>query len=86
MTRINADEAEHDFAGLVRRVSRDKERVVIEDAGRDVVAVVSVDDLVLLERLEDRLDLLDALEAEADAEAKGETPIPWAEAKKRLGL
>jgi hypothetical protein len=40
----------------------------------------------LIEQEEDRLDLEDALQAEAEAEARGEKPVPWDEVKKGLGL
>ena len=38
------------------------------------------------EELEDSLDLQDALEALAEAEATGEEPIPWEKVQAELGL
>ncbi|HPQ70052.1 MAG TPA: hypothetical protein PKW95_13060 [bacterium] len=54
--------------------------------GKDVAVLVPLEDLTMLEELEDKLDVLDALQAEAEAAAKGEKTIPWERAKKELGL
>ena len=86
MTRMNADDAQDGFPGLVRRVSSEGERIVIQEGDKDVAAIVSMADLALLEELEDRIDALEARQAEAEAATKGEKPIPWDQAKKSLGL
>ena len=56
------------------------ERLVVQRRGRRLFALVPVEDVELLERLEDRLDL-DAIRA-----AKDEATKPWAQVKKALGL
>ncbi len=70
----------------LRRVTRDGERIVLSERGREVAALVSIDDVALLEELEDRLDAEAAEKALAEMEAKGEKPIPWEKVKQRLGL
>lgn len=56
------------------------------------LAVVPAEDLTRLEdfeaedKAEDADLLAAALEAEAEARAKGEEPVPWADVKRRLGL
>ena len=52
--------------------------------GRDVAAIVPIDDVDLLEAIEDELDLAAAREALADPE--NAIPIPWEQVKKNLGL
>ena len=80
MTSIPISEAREHLADLGNRVSLRGERVVVERRGKNLFALVPVEDLELLERLEDRLDL-DAIRAAKDMPTK-----PWAEVKKALGL
>ncbi|MBI2839223.1 MAG: type II toxin-antitoxin system Phd/YefM family antitoxin [Acidobacteria bacterium] len=85
MTRLSVTEARQHFSKTVRRVSVAKERILLEDHGEDVAAVIPVDDLKLLERLieeeEDRLDVEAAREA-----LKEPGSIPYEEVRKKLGL
>ena len=80
MTVISISEAREHLADLGNRVSLRGERLVVKRRGKVLFALVPVEDLELLERIEDRLDL-DALRA-----AKDEPSKPWAEVKKALGL
>jgi len=57
------------------------ERVVIEREGREVAAVIPIEDLRLFEELEDEIDLREALRVLAD---ESDETIPWEEAEKRL--
>ncbi len=57
MVRVTATEAREHFADTLNRVSYRGERIVVyRRGGKDVAAVVSMDDLELLQKLEDRLD------------------------------
>ena len=69
---------------IVNRVAFGGERVVINRSGKQVVAIVSVQDLAVLQRLEDRRDLRDAKAAAAEAKLKGTTP--WNKYKAKAGL
>ena len=80
MTTISISEARERLADLGNRVALRGERVLVERRGKNLFALVSVEDVELLERLEDKLDL-DALRA-----AKDEPTRPWAQVKKALGL
>ncbi|MCJ7504684.1 MAG: type II toxin-antitoxin system Phd/YefM family antitoxin [Acidobacteriia bacterium] len=51
-----------------------------------MAALIPMEDLALLEELEDRLDVEQADAILARAKAKGEKPIPWEKAKKKLRL
>jgi len=75
-----------DFAETVNRVAYGRERVVVHRRGKDLAALIPVEDLALLEELEDRRDIREAEQALAEAKAKHERPIPWEKAKKQLGL
>lgn len=63
---VSVSEARDEFAELVNRVAYAHERIRVARRGRDVVAVVPMEDLELLEALEDELDLESAREALAD--------------------
>ncbi|NLW87465.1 MAG: type II toxin-antitoxin system Phd/YefM family antitoxin [Planctomycetes bacterium] len=80
MTSVPISEAREHLADLANRVALRGERVVVERRGKNLFALVPVEDVELLERLEDKLDL-DAIRA-----AKDEPSKPWAEVKKALGL
>ncbi len=83
---LPAGKVRQDFAETVNRVAYGGERIVLHRRGRNLAALIPLEDLALLEELEDRQDAQEARKALADAKAKGEKPIPWAQAKKKLGL
>ena len=65
------------------------ERVVLRRAGAEFVAVVPLEDLRRLEKLEaeeDRVDVEDAERIMAAALANGEAPVAWEQVKRELGL
>ena len=84
MVRINASEVREDFAEVLNRVAYRGERIVIHRRGKDVVALVPVEDMALLQALEDRIDIEEARKALAEARSKG--TIRWDELKTELGL
>ena len=88
MTRLNVSKAREEFPEVVNRAAYGKERTIVSRRGKDLAAVISMEDLRLLERLaekeRDRIDLEDACAALKEAEEKG--TIPLSEAKRRLGL
>ncbi len=59
------------FADAINRAAFGNERVLLRRRGRAVAAVVPIDDLRLLEFLEDRIDLIDARAALAQANKQG---------------
>ena len=84
MTRVAVSKAREDLADMLNRVAYGHERVLIERRGKNLAALVPVEDLELLELLEDKADL--AAARKALAEAKGKKPIAWKDLKKKLGL
>jgi prevent-host-death family protein len=86
---ITTTEAREQFADIVERAHFKKERIVISRRGKEAVAVISIEDLRLLEELEAQEDRQDVEAAERvlqEMEEKGEKPIPLDEALKQLGL
>lgn len=75
MVRINTSEARQGLADLLNRVLYRGERIILHRRGRDVAAIVSLEDLELLERFEDQIDLQDAKKALKEAKKKGTKPL-----------
>jgi prevent-host-death family protein len=86
MGKVSTVKARNEFSEVINRAAYGKERVVLTRRGKDVVAVVPIEDVKLLEEMEDRIDNEAADEAIAEAKAKGEKPIPWEKVKRDLGL
>ena len=86
MTRITSGKIRKDFSETVNRVAYGHERIIVRRRGKDLAAMVPVEDLMALEALEDLQDIKDADKALAHAKAKGEKPIPWKKARKRVGV
>ena len=86
MTRISVGEARKEMADILNHVAYKGWRVVLHRRGKDVAAIVSLDDLELIEKLEDAADTKAALLAEARARKRGEKPISWEVVKADLEL
>ena len=71
MGHLPVSKAREGFADTINRVAFGRERVVVKRRGKEVAAVVPIDDLRLLEELEDRIDLADARAALAETKKKG---------------
>ena len=83
MTTVTASDLKSNHSAVLGRVRYGHERVAITYHGKSVAAVVSMDDVRLLEKLEEALDALDALDAIQEAEREG--TISLAELRQRLG-
>ena len=86
MEPVTMREARANFSDVANEVQFRGERIVVHRHGKPAFAIVSVEDLELLQALEDRMDLEAAREAVREMEAAGEKPIPWSKVKKKLGL
>ncbi|MDO8964146.1 MAG: type II toxin-antitoxin system Phd/YefM family antitoxin [Coriobacteriia bacterium] len=87
MTKVSVAEARRDLAEILNRVSYSKERVVISRHETDVAALISMDELrlldALIERWEDESDVADAKVALLEAR---EDRVAWGDIKRDLGL
>jgi prevent-host-death family protein len=81
MSKITAVDARQQFADIVNRSAYAKERIVLTRRGKDLAAVVPIEDLKLLEEIEDRIDLEAARKA-----LKESGSVPWEKVKADLGL
>lgn len=84
MTRVNTAEAKKKLGSILQRTALTKRRVVVTSRGKDLAAVVSLEDVKLLEDIEDRLDLDDARAALATTKREG--TVAWEKIKRDLGL
>ena len=86
MMRLNVAELRQSLAEILNRAEYQGERIIVHRRGKDVAAIISLEDLKLFERLiedaEDRLDV----EAARAALAESEDRIPYADVRRRLGL
>jgi prevent-host-death family protein len=81
MSKITAVDARQQFADIINRSTYAKERIVLTRRGKDVAAVVPIEDLKLLEEIEDHIDLEAARKA-----LKESGSVPWEKVKAELGL
>lgn len=81
--RITTGEARGQFSEIISQASYGKKRVILTRHGKDLVAVVPVEDLELIEELQDRLDVQ---EAERRLKDPRESSIPYEQVRKNLGL
>jgi prevent-host-death family protein len=86
--RLTISKVREELPDIINRAAYGKQRTIVSRRGKDVAAVIPIDDLQLLERLAqeemDRLDIEDARAALAEAKEKGTVSLE--EARKRLGL
>ncbi len=87
MTRVSVAEARRDLASILNRVSFNKDRVVITRHDADVAALISIDELrlldALIEKWEDEEDIADSEIALLEAR---EDSIAWEDVKRELDL
>lgn len=79
--KVNATQARQEFSDIVNRAAYGGERVVLHRRKKPVAAVVPIEDLELIERIEDELDIKSAQKA-----LKEKGRVPWTKIKKQLGL
>jgi prevent-host-death family protein len=84
MGQVNTVDARAQFSEIINRAAFGKERITLTRRGKEIVAVVPIEDMKLLEALEDKIDLEDARAALAEAKKKGS--VSWEKIKKELGI
>lgn len=82
MDKVTTAEARKNLAEIVNQVAYGKEPVVLTRRGKELVALVSIEDLMLIQKLEDQIDIHDAWKAK---EEPGED-ISWSDLRKELDL
>ena len=86
MTRLAASRAREDFSDTLNRVAYGGERIVLRRRGRDLAAIVPMEDLALIEKIEDETDVREARKALARMRRTGKKPVSIERLKRDLGL
>jgi prevent-host-death family protein len=85
MSRIAVIEARKVLADILNRASYGKERVVLTRRGKDVAAIVSMDDFATLEEIEDRMDVLESTKVLKRVRVGSEKLVALSEVKAKYG-
>ena len=86
MTRLAASRAREDFSETLNRVAYGGERIVLRRRGRDLAAIVPMEDLALIEKIEDATDVREARKALARMKRTGKNPVTLEKLKRDMGL
>lgn len=71
VTILNTLEAKEQFPDLINRVAHSKERIILTRRGKEIAAIIPIEDLVLLQESQDNQDLREAIEALKEARHVG---------------
>lgn len=83
-TRKAFSEARSELTEIVNHVAFGNDRYVLTRNGKELAAIVSIEDLKILEEMEDKRDLETARRIDKDIKKHG--TVKWKDAKKELGL
>ena len=84
MATIPFSEARAHFTDIVNEVAYGGERMILTRKGKQLVAIIPLEDLNALEALENKIDLEDAKKALSDVKKHG--TVSWENIKRELGL
>ena len=82
LNRISAADARKKFANIINRVAFGKESFVLTRRGEALAAIVSMEDLKLLQEIEEQMDIEDSWKARNEP---GES-IAWETLREELDL
>ena len=82
LNKISAADARKKFANIINRVAYGKESFVLTRRGEPLAAIVSIDDLKLLQEIEEQMDIDDAWKARQEP---GEN-ISWEKLREELDI
>ena len=82
LKKISAADARKKFANIINRVAYGKESFVLTRRGEPLAAIVSIDDLKLLQEIEEQMDIDDAWKARNEP---GEN-ISWEKLREELDI
>lgn len=80
-TKLSASSARQNFSEILSRAEYRGERVIVHRGKKAVAAVVPIEDVELLEKLEEEIDVAAARQA-----LKDRRTVPWEIVKKKLKL
>lgn len=74
-TLVNTSEAKEEFTELVNRVIINKERIVLTRRGKEIAAIIPIEDLNRLEASQSKTDLEEAADALQEARSQGSVSL-----------
>ena len=83
-TTLSTAEAQDQFSELINQVVHNKEHVILTRRGKEIAAIIPLEDLALLQDLQNKHDLVQALDALKEAREKGSIPIE--KVKEEIGI
>lgn len=94
MQPITVTEARKNFSDIVNNVGFNDETQIITRNGKQIVAIIPIEELRWADEMEERKDIQDAKKAMAEIETNGvidmkkvkEKCTPWEDIKKELNL
>lgn len=72
---VSTAEAKEDFTDLINRVSHHNEHIVLTRRGKEVAALIPMQDLLLLQSVKNKNDLEEAVEALKESRNTGATSL-----------
>jgi antitoxin Phd len=82
MDKVTTADARKNLAEIINQVAYGKEPIVFTRRGKELAALVSIEDLMLLQKLEDQIDIHDARKAKNEPGKD----ISWSDLRKELDL
>ncbi len=83
-TTMSTQDAKEKFTELLNHVSHTKERVILARRGKELAALVSLEDLHFLESTQDKNDLNEAIDTLK--ESKGGNTVTLENLKEEIGI
>lgn len=71
VTILNTLEVKEQFNDLINRVVHSKEHIILTRRGKEIAAIIPIEDLALLQESQDKQDLNEATEALKEARSVG---------------
>ncbi len=71
ITLMNTVEAKEQFADLINRVVHSKERIILTRRGKEIAAIIPLEDLKAIQQTQDKNDLHAAIDALKEARTTG---------------
>ncbi len=68
---MNTIDAKEQFSDLINQVAHNKERVLLSRRGKDIAAIIPIEDFKLLLTTQDKYDLREAMDSLKESRDKG---------------
>jgi len=68
---MNTIDAKDKFADLINNVTHSKERIILTRRGKEIAAIIPIEDFALLQESQDKHDLKEAIDAHKEARSTG---------------